>query len=136
MTMKRILKLIPFALLMTLFVFSACESNNAEDKIEEIGEDISDIFRTEQEELDADLRDLREDIGVRISEINEEIESAGEDAQSELQEQLDKLNTWASQVDESIEATGNALEKDWEEFKNKMSRSINQIKEDLDDAME
>ena len=132
-------KVIMFMLALTIgaFGFTACDNNrSAEEQVEDAGEEISDAFRTESEELRADLKEIGDDIDTRIAELKADMENAGEDAQAEMQEEIDQLEAWGNEIDGRMDRLGENIADGWENFKSDTKQTMENINRELEDLID
>lgn len=123
------------ALALLTFGSMACNNTNSTaEKVEEAGEEVADVFRTEREELVADLKEAREDINARMAKVEKDLENASDDAKLELQEQMKQLNAWGKKVDQQMDDLGKDLANGWEAFKNDVQSTLKEIDENLEDS--
>ncbi len=113
----------------------ACENKSAAEKaeedLEEFGESVGDLFRTEQEELQKDIKDIQSDIEERINELSKDMESASEEASIEIQKQIDYLQQKGKDLDKSLERMGEDISDGWEAFKKDVRQTLNDIEKEL-----
>lgn len=137
--MKKII--LSFTTLLFLFslCFMACNDKTATEKaiddLEETGDDVGDIFRTEQEELRHDIKEAQEELSERMENIREDMKDATGDAKEEMNEQLSKLEAQSNELGEDLDRLGDQIADGWKDFRMNVKQSIDEIKADLDDEM-
>lgn len=129
--------LLKFSLILSIsaLTFFGCDQRSdtekAVDKIEEAGESVGDVFRTESEELQKDIEDLIDDIDDRMEGLESDLSEASDDAKSEIQEQIDNLKDQRKDLNSNLERLGQNIEDGWAEFKTNVNKTIENVRKDL-----
>lgn len=127
--------LLGVSLTLLSLTFTSCNNNDTtSEKVEEAAEDFADAFRTEREEMMADLKEARENINERIAKMESNLENASDEAKTEMEEQLKQLNEWGSEVDDKIDNLGKDLSSGWEAFKTDVKQTLQEIDKELDES--
>ena len=119
----------------SIISLSSCKPSSntsyAEETLEEAGEDFADLFRSEQEELTADLRDLKDDLASRAAEIERSIENDSDDSGKNLYEKRSELEKYEKKVDQAIYDAEHAVEENWEKTKSDINQVISDINQEF-----
>lgn len=118
-----------------LTVFTACTektaAEKAEDKIENTTEEIGDLFRTEQEELQHDLNEIAEDIDEKMTDLKSELAEASDETKAEINEQLAKLEASRKEIGQDLDRLGDQVADNWNDFKQDVNNRIDAIQKEL-----
>ena len=118
-------------ILFFMGVFTLTSCNNKKSDIDQTAEEIADAFRSEQEELKADLKEIRKKINNQAEELREDLKTANAEAKEEIQKQLDKLENWGQKVDKTLKDMGQSIEVGWDQFKQDAQTILNDIKREF-----
>lgn len=127
-----------FALLLS-FGLAACgsESNDtmddAEDSVENAANDFADNFRSDKEEMRAEIDRAREEVNEEIEELESNLENASEDARAEIQKEIDELEAWSNDLDQKFQNLGNVAKDGWNDFKTNVNSTLEEIDRELSD---
>lgn len=117
------------------FVSVSCGNNQSTaEKVEQASEEVADAFRTEREELMADLKEARKDINSQFAALEKDLENASDDAKLELRKQMSDLEAWGKKVDQQMDDLGKDLSNGWEAFKSDVQTTLKEIDENLEES--
>lgn len=133
-TLKYIVSLSAGLALLALVSVSCNNNKSTAEKVEQASEEVADVFRTEREELVADLKEARADINAQLAIVEKNLENASADAKLELQEQMKQLDAWGKKVDQQMNDLGKDLANGWEAFKSDVQSTLKEIDENLEDS--
>ncbi len=137
MKMQSIAKL--FFLLALAFSITACDGDgndrmeNTEEAMEDATNDVADAFRSDQEELEAELEQSRREVNEEIEELEANLENASADAKAEMEEELAELRTWSSELDQKLQKLGSVAQDGWNDFKGDVNTTLEEIDRELSD---
>lgn len=126
--------LLAFALFGTIGLIS-CEApqdrdSQMEEEMEEAGDEVSEAFRMERDELRADLEETQREVEDRINELESDLEAAGEEASAEINQELEQLRAWKENLDSHMERIEGDIEAEWSEFSTNVQRTLNEIEQE------
>lgn len=128
--MKKIVLLlfVPFMLL------SSCkDSNKSEKEIEVEVEGVSAETRAEAEEMERDLRDLRDDINSQIDDLDAEMDDATDEMKEDMKIRRAQLVAWRDRTGKQIETLGDKISDGWSDFVRDTKALLDEVDEDVSD---
>jgi DNA anti-recombination protein RmuC len=136
--MKRFQNLIGLLGLALLFpLFSACDnSSSSGEKLERASELVADAFRSEKEEMIADLENTQQDIEDEMTKLQEEMKESSLETGEVLQKRMAMLNDWKEEVEADIKMLQEATENEWKEVKVDIMNSMDTINQKLDETLQ
>ena len=124
-------------LVFSMIVFAACgektKSEKAKDKIENTAEEVGDLFRTEQEELEHDLNDARKNVEEKLEELKNSLANATDETKKGINRQINTLESHLKTLGNDIEQVGDQVADNWKNFKTDVKNRLNKIDKELDD---
>lgn len=129
--------LLAFGLIFMIGFTTSCDNNqSASEQVEEAGDDMADAFRTEREELQADLREARNNINNKLAELRGELSTASEETKEDINDQIDKLEKWGDSLDKDMDRVSNSVQNGWETLKGNVRKTLDEIQDDWDDTFD
>ncbi|MEQ8706456.1 MAG: hypothetical protein RIC19_21165 [Phaeodactylibacter sp.] len=104
---------------------------NTEDAVEDTANEIADVFRSDKEEMKAEIDRTREEVNEEIEELQGDLENASESAKAEIQKEIDQLKAWSSDLDQKIQNLGNVAQDSWKDFKTNVNSTLEKIDQEL-----
>ena len=117
---------------LSLVSFSTCDTSSrvGEDSaIENAAEDVADIFRSEQAEVQADLEEIQREIDEKTESLETDLENADESTRAEINQQIDQLETWDDEVGNWLEDLGDQTEDTWQSFKTDVDQFFGEVED-------
>lgn len=117
---------------LSLVSFSTCDTSSrvGEDSaIENAAEDVADIFRSEQAEVQADLEEIQREIDEKTESLETDLENADESTRAEIDQQIDQLETWDDEVGNWLEDLGDQTEDTWQSFKTDVDQFFGEVED-------
>jgi len=136
--MKRIRNLIGLlSLALLLPLFTGCNnSGSSGEKLERASELVADAFRSEREEMMADLEDAKQDIEDEMMKLQEKMKESSLETGEVLQERMAILNDWKEEVDADLQMLQNASENEWKEVKVEIKNSMDTLNQKLNETLQ
>jgi hypothetical protein len=83
-----------------------------------------------------DLREVRDDLSVKIERLGDRMETASEDARVELSELNEEMLQQRELVDEELEHVESATEKNWSEVREGAKSALQDVKREFNHLTE
>ena len=120
--------------------FTSCNNNSQADKavedVEDASEEFADLFRTEKEELQADIKDMQREISQKAEDLKMQLNTASGEAAEEINQKINQLDAWNKELGQELDRLGNAAESNWQEVKAGIQKSMNDIKQQWNETFE
>ncbi len=136
--MKRFQNFIGLIGLALLFpLFTACDnSSSSGEKLERASELVADAFRSEKEEMIADLENTQQDIEDEMMKLQEEMKESSLETGEALQERMTLLNDWKEEIEADLKMLQDATESEWKEVKVEIMNSMDTINRRMDETLQ
>lgn len=127
-----------FLILLTFsFGLLACESDgekameSTEDAVENAANDIADAFRSDKEEMKAEIKRAREDVNEEIQELESDLKAASGDAKVEIQNEINQLKSWSSDLEDKMKNLGSIAKEGWNDFKTNVNGTLEKVDQEI-----
>jgi len=105
---------------------------DTEDRIEQIGKDLSGDVKSEWQEIQSSLEDYQVKINAKIKELDAQIDVANAEAKEELEGQKNGFQKWSNKMKAKMSLAQEEIAKDWTNLKRETTAYLEQIQEALD----
>ncbi len=113
-------------------LFMSCDENSkANNKMEDISQEMSEDFENAKNETAEALRTARANIQDKINEIDAQMEEAGENASAEMKEQRANLEDAMAKLDARMEKLGENIEDGWQSFVAETNEFLSELREEF-----
>lgn len=131
-------------LLLSFGMFVSCDNNTtteekmeeAADDLDDAGNEIADAFRTESQELKADLKNMRAAIDERIKKLNDNMADASAEAKADMADEVERLESWGQDIDNRMNKIGDSVSDGWQEFKADTRQALDKIDKQMAEIIE
>lgn len=121
-----------FFLLLSATFASCDDARTAGEQLDNATEDVSDEFRTETEELNAELRNARRSIDQRLDALENDLENASDDARAEINETMRELRDYGNDIDDRMDKIGKDANNGWQAFKQETQATLRKIEAEIE----
>ncbi len=127
-------------LLISIPLMFSCGNNSgaeqAKDDVDEATEEVADVFRSEQEELQADLRDAKQEVGQELEDLRGQLANASGEAQANIEKEIEQLEAWSQDLDQKMQKLGETTQDNWAQFKTDVEKTLSEIEQKVDGETE
>lgn len=122
--------------LMAIFTLTACEqkskSEQVKEDLKETTETVSDIFRTEQEELRHDVEQALDRTDKKLAALQEDLASAADGTKEGINQEIEKWTERREELSKDLDHLGEDIGDGWGSFKQNVRQSLQQLEKELD----
>ena len=107
-------------------------SPNSEKKVDEAQEAIGQDIRNEKEEVERDLRALRDDINDRLEKVSNKIEQSGNKSKNELETVKRDLDNQREEVERTLDEVEQTTDSAWIRIKENTKVRAKEVKTEFE----
>jgi len=122
-------------LLMSLFVFSGCNTGQKKQQESKNQSETSAEFQQKKEELQQKANKELADINEKVKELNNKIKDEGTQLTDSQNKAIKNLQEKRQQVNQKLHKIQSVTEEEWDDFKKGLEKDLEETKKIIDDIL-